>query len=106
MPAQYSRADVVFNTGRVGPSWLRSSRGDMINWAWHERTHHQPYRAEVFPLLPRLIEVALKSGAYGACLSGGGSAVLALVPGILTRLAGRAAPDNNRGCNGRTLASA
>ena len=38
---------------------------------------HEPYRAEAFPQLPRLVEAARGAGALGACLSGAGSAILA-----------------------------
>ena len=38
---------------------------------------HEPYRAEVYPQLPRLVEAAREAGALGACLSGSGSTVIA-----------------------------
>jgi homoserine kinase len=41
---------------------------------------HQPYRAHLIPGLEDVIEVALDSGAYGACLSGSGPTVLAFAP--------------------------
>ncbi|MGH2516114.1 MAG: homoserine kinase, partial [Ktedonobacterales bacterium] len=40
---------------------------------------HQPYRARLFPALGPLIAAARDAGAHGACLSGGGSSILALV---------------------------
>jgi homoserine kinase len=41
---------------------------------------HQPYRSHLIPGLEDVIEVALKTGAYGACLSGSGPTVLAFAP--------------------------
>jgi homoserine kinase len=79
MPEKYSKEDVVFNTSRVGlfVAAVTQKRYDLLRVAMEDRMH-QPYRAQLFPLLPRLIESALESGAHGACLSGGGSSVLAL----------------------------
>jgi homoserine kinase len=42
---------------------------------------HQPFRGELMPHVPRLIEAALDAGAHGACLAGAGPSVLALVSG-------------------------
>jgi threonine synthase len=39
---------------------------------------HEPYRAQIFPQLPHLLLAARQAGAIGACLSGAGSAILAL----------------------------
>ena len=41
---------------------------------------HQPARARIFPPLKPVIAAALAAGAAGACLSGAGSTLLALVP--------------------------
>ena len=51
---------------------------------------HEPYRAEVFPQLPRLIESARQAGAIGACLSGAGSTVIAFSDSVrtITRIEG------------------
>ncbi len=40
---------------------------------------HQPYRARLFPHLTPLTDAAVESGAVGACLSGAGPSILALV---------------------------
>jgi homoserine kinase len=40
---------------------------------------HQPYREAMFPAMPRIIHAAVEAGALGACLSGAGSSILALV---------------------------
>jgi homoserine kinase len=40
---------------------------------------HQPYRAEICPLLPKLLPLAGKSGILGVALSGAGPAMLVVV---------------------------
>jgi len=61
---------------------------------------HEPYRAEVYPQLPKLVEGARRAGAIGACLSGAGSTVLAFSDSMrtLTRIEaafGAAAADGD-----------
>jgi homoserine kinase len=79
MPAAYAKADVVFNTSRVALLLAALSTGQfaLLGTAMEDRMH-QPYRAQLFPALPDLLTAARAGGAYGACLSGGGSTVLAL----------------------------
>jgi homoserine kinase len=80
MPEHYTRADAVFSTSRVALflAALAEQRYNLLKIAMQDRLH-QPYRAQIFPLLDGLIESALNAGAHGACLSGGGSSVLGLV---------------------------
>jgi homoserine kinase len=79
LPERYSRSDAVFNTSRVAlfVAAITERRYDLLHVAMQDRMH-QPYRAQIFTAFPRLIETALENGAHGACLSGGGSTVLAL----------------------------
>lgn len=79
MPGSYSTQDAVYNSSRVAlfVSALSLGRYDLLKVAMQDRMH-QPYRSRIFPLMPVLIEAALDAGAHGACLSGGGSSVLAL----------------------------
>ncbi len=79
MPDRYSKADVVFSTGRVALfiAALGTRQYGLLRIALQDRLH-QPYRAQIFPLLPDLVAAAIGAGAHGACLSGGGSSVLAL----------------------------
>ncbi|HEX8597801.1 MAG TPA: homoserine kinase [Chloroflexia bacterium] len=79
MPGKYSIGDAVYNSSRVALFLAAISKGryDLLRVAMQDRLH-QPYRTRIFPLLPTLIEAALEAGAHGACLSGGGSSVLAL----------------------------
>src|SRR5436190_20772182 len=79
MPEQYNKADLVFSTSRVAlfMAGISEQRYDLLKEAMEDRIH-QPYRAQIFPVMPKLIDAALDAGAHGACLSGGGSSILAL----------------------------
>ncbi len=79
LPASYSKADVTFNTGRVALllTALQMGRYEVIGEAMQDRLH-QPYRQVLFPAMPDIIDAAVAAGAYGACLSGGGSSLIAL----------------------------
>jgi len=77
LPTHYSRADAVAN---VQNSMLLlaafiQGRHDLISAALEDRIH-QPYRARLCPLLPRLQQLAGKQGILGAVLSGAGPSVL------------------------------
>ena len=80
LPAGYSRPDVVANLQAVSMLGLAfaQSRGDLLRIAMHDRIH-QPYRAELCPLLPRLLPLAGTDGILGVALSGAGPAVLVIV---------------------------
>ncbi len=82
LPDAYSKADVTFNLGRVAllVGALQAGRFDLLGLAMDDRVH-QPYREQMFPALSEFIAAAREAGAYGACLSGGGSTVLALTAG-------------------------
>src|SRR6266571_2929000 len=79
LPASYSKADVTFNTGRVALllTALQTGRYELIGEAMQDRLH-QPYRQALFPAMPDIIHAAVAAGAHGACLSGGGSSLIAL----------------------------
>ncbi|HZP25934.1 MAG TPA: homoserine kinase [Dehalococcoidia bacterium] len=79
LPDSFSKADAVFNTGRSSLLVAALAAGDFgaLRRAMEDRIH-QPYRASIFPDLPRLISAALEAGAAGAALSGAGSTVVAL----------------------------
>ncbi|MDE3230122.1 MAG: homoserine kinase, partial [Chloroflexota bacterium] len=96
---------VAFNLSRVALllGALQTGRFEALGAAMDDRIH-QPYRASVFPALPALLAAAREAGAHGACLSGGGSSLLALVSAeaerVATALADAAA---TAGVGGRTL---
>ncbi|GHO45424.1 homoserine kinase [Ktedonospora formicarum] len=79
LPASYPRTDVTFNTGRVALllSALQTGNYEAIGDAMQDRLH-QPYREAMFPAMNSIIQAARDAGAYGACLSGGGSSLIAL----------------------------
>lgn len=80
LPSAYTLADVTFNLGRVALLLSAFSTGELglLATAMDDRIH-QPYREQLFPALRPLIAAAQDAGAHGACLSGGGSSILALV---------------------------
>ncbi|MGZ6351456.1 MAG: homoserine kinase [Ktedonobacterales bacterium] len=82
LPDSYTKADVTFNLGRVAllVGALQAGRYDVLGLAMDDRVH-QPYREQMFPALREFIAAARAAGADGACLSGGGSTVLALTTG-------------------------
>lgn len=80
LPASYSRADVVANIQSAALLGLAfaQARADLLRIAMQDRIH-QPYRAPICPLLPRLLPLAGEHGILGAALSGAGPAVLVVV---------------------------
>jgi len=80
LPATYSRADVVENIQSVSLLGLAfaQARTDLLRVAMNDRIH-QPYRAAICPLLPRVLPLAGRHGILGAALSGAGPAVIAIV---------------------------
>jgi homoserine kinase len=80
LPASYSRADAVANIQSVSLLGLAfaQGRGDLLSIAMQDRIH-QPYRAVICPLLPRLLPLAGSHGILGVALSGAGPAVLVIM---------------------------
>ena len=80
LPATYSRADTVANIQSVALLGLAfaQARDDLLRMAMRDRIH-QPYRASLCPLLPRLLPLAGEHGILGVALSGAGPSVLIVV---------------------------
>jgi homoserine kinase len=80
LPESYSRADAVVNIQSVALLGLAftQARADLLRIAMRDRIH-QPYRAPLCPLLPRLLPLAGEHGILGAALSGAGPSVLVVV---------------------------
>jgi homoserine kinase len=80
LPDSIPRADAIANLARVavGVAGLASGRVDVLGLLTEDRLH-EPYRAAVYPELPRLVAAAREAGALGAFLSGAGSTICALV---------------------------
>ncbi len=85
LPELVPHADAVANLTRLGivVAGMAVGRFDLLRVGTVDRLH-EPYRAQVFPQLPQLIEVARGAGAIGACLSGAGSTVIAFSDSVRT----------------------
>lgn len=79
LPAQYSRADVVFSTARIALllRGIAAGNGDWISGGMSDRIH-QPYRKKLIPGYEDVRRAALKAGAWGLVISGSGPTLLAL----------------------------
>ena len=90
LPDAVPRADAIANLARVavGVAGLASGRKDVLHLLTEDRLH-EPYRAEVYPELPRLVAAAREAGALGACLAGAGSTIVAFVDASDESAAGR-----------------
>ena len=79
LPASYTSSDVVANIQAVSMLGLAfaQSRGDLLRVAMQDRIH-QPYRAQMCSMLPRLLPLAGSDGILGVGLSGAGPAVLVI----------------------------
>ncbi len=89
LPAAVPLSDAIANLGRVaiGVAGLAVGRSDLLAALTQDRLH-EPYRATVYPQLPRLVAVAREAGAIGACLSGAGSTIIAFSDSVavMTRI--------------------
>jgi homoserine kinase len=89
LPDAVPLADAVANLGAVavGVAGLATGRYDLLARLTVDRLH-EPYRALVYPQLPRMVEAARGAGALGACLSGAGSTILAFAESMagMTRI--------------------
>ena len=81
LPDYVPHRDATFNVGRSGLLLGAMATGEyhLLRIAMQDRLH-QPYRSHLIRGLEDVIEAALASGAYGACLSGSGPTVLAFAP--------------------------
>lgn len=80
LPTQIPLADAAFNLATTSSLAVGLLTGNTkaIGAGMHDRLH-EPYRARLFPHLEPVRAAARESGAIGACLSGAGPTVLALV---------------------------
>ena len=89
LPDSVPLADAVANLGAVavGVAGLATGRYDLLARLTVDRLH-EPYRAMVYPQLPRMVAAARGAGALGACLSGAGSTILAFADSMtgITRI--------------------
>jgi homoserine kinase len=82
LPTSYAGEDVVMNiqSASLLAMAFAQGRGDLLRIAMRDRIH-QPYRAPICPLLPRLLPLAGDHGILGAALSGAGPGVLVILDG-------------------------
>lgn len=94
VPASFARTDAVFNHSRTAllVTALATQRYDALRTAVQDQMH-QPYRAMIFQALMPMIDAAHEAGAYGAFLSGAGSAVAALAAPDRAQLIAQAMAD-------------
>jgi len=89
LPVSVPLMDAVANLAAVaiGVAGLATGRYDLLARLTADRLH-EPYRAAVYPQLPRLVDAAREAGALGACLSGAGSTILAFADSMagMTRI--------------------
>lgn len=91
LPERVPLADAVANLQRValGVAALAAGSAEGLGHLTVDRLH-EPYRAAVYPQLPKLVAAAREAGALGACLSGAGSTIIAFADtlSVLTRIEG------------------
>lgn len=82
VPEVFSRQDLVFNLQRVAllTATFATGHEELLRTAVEDRVH-QPYRAEVCPLLKQLLPLSGTDNILSVTLSGAGPSVLALVRG-------------------------
>jgi homoserine kinase len=80
VPETFSRYDAVANIQRVAllTAAFASGHSELLSTAVEDRMH-QPYRAEVCPLLKKLLPLSGRENILGVMLSGAGPSVLLLV---------------------------
>jgi homoserine kinase len=80
LPPTVPHADAAFNIAASGGLVLGLHTGNarLIAAGMRDRLH-EPYRARLFPHLGPMTAAARAAGALGACLSGAGPSVLALM---------------------------
>ena len=79
LPAEYSRADAIFNTAHLGLliRGLETGNGDWLTAALTDRIH-QPYRQKLISGYSDVERAVIAAGGYGMVISGAGPTLLAL----------------------------
>jgi homoserine kinase len=87
LPESYSKADAIFNVQRAALLVAAFAQGrlDLLKTAMQDRMH-QPYRAEVCPLLKKLLPLINEPEIAGVTLSGAGPSVLVFLAAETTLL--------------------
>lgn len=79
LPADYNRADAIFNTAHMGllVRALQTGNGEWLQAALLDKIH-QPYRKTLIHHYDAVRTEAIAAGAYGMVISGAGPTLLAL----------------------------
>lgn len=79
LPAQFSRADAIFNVSRAALLLKSFETGDaeLVSVALADRLH-QPYRTKLILGFEQVQKMANELGADGMCISGAGSTLLCI----------------------------
>ncbi len=87
LPDEYSKVDAIFNVQRASLLVAAFAHGrlDLLRTAMQDRMH-QPYRAEVCPLLKKLLPLMNEPEIAGVALSGAGPSVLVFLGAGTTML--------------------
>lgn len=104
LPANYSRADAVFNLSRAALLVAALVAGDFgaLGEALRDRMH-QDYRAPLVPAFAAISDAAREGGAYGVTLSGAGPSILAWLPEGSEAVAAMEEAARGAGVTGRVL---
>jgi homoserine kinase len=78
LPESLSRADAVFNLGRMGLLLAGLADPDVLVGASTGDRIHQPARTALFPEAPALLEALVDAGCLASCWSGAGPTLLGL----------------------------
>jgi len=78
LPESLSRADVVFNLGRMGLLLAGLADPDHLAAAATEDRLHQPARGALFPEAGQILRGLIDAGALAACWSGAGPALVGI----------------------------
>jgi homoserine kinase len=76
LPESVSRADAVFNLGRMGLLVAGLADPDVLVGAATDDRIHQPARTALFPEAPALLEALVDAGCLASCWSGAGPTLL------------------------------
>ena len=106
LPESISRADAVYNLGRMGLLVAGLADPDVLVGAATGDRIHQPARTALFPEAPSLLEALVEAGCLASCWSGAGPTLLGLCRAArLSEVAARAETAlGASGVPGRVLA--
>ena len=105
LPRTVSRADVVFNLGRMGLLLAGLADPSVLTPAATADRIHQRARAALFPQAPALLDALVAAGALASCWSGAGPSLLAIAADAASEKvrAGAQAALDDSGLSGRVM---